>query len=56
MLSRLYNEILDAFNEQGVQVMSSHFFVQPKDKVWVPRDKWYAPPAVTPEQPGKPMG
>ncbi|MBS0584032.1 MAG: mechanosensitive ion channel [Proteobacteria bacterium] len=55
ILSRLHNEILDAFNEQGLQVMSSHFFVQPKDKVWVPRDKWYAAPAVAPEQPGKPM-
>ena len=54
MLSRLYNEILDAFNEQGVQVMSSHFFVQPRDKVWVPRDQWYAPPATTPEAPEKP--
>jgi small-conductance mechanosensitive channel len=33
------------FNEYGVQIMSPNFRMQPENKVWVPKDQWYAAPA-----------
>ena len=45
VLSRLHGEILDAFNEFGVQIMSPNFEAQPDGKVWVPREQWGAAPA-----------
>jgi small-conductance mechanosensitive channel len=50
VLSALHGHIQDAFNEQGVQIMSPHFVVQPSDPVVVPQAKWFAPPA-RPESP-----
>jgi small-conductance mechanosensitive channel len=47
--SDLYSQILDAFNEFGVQIMSPHFMVQPNSSVVVPSSKWHSPPA-TPAQ------
>jgi small-conductance mechanosensitive channel len=44
-LSQLHANIQDAFNEQGVQIMSPHFAVQPGQPVLVPEAKWFAPPA-----------
>lgn len=49
VLSRLHQEIQDAFNEFGVQIMSPNFRAQPEDKVWVPREQWFASPARGPE-------
>ncbi len=48
VLSQLHQKIQDAFNEFGVQIMSPHFFDQPAEKVWVPRDHWHDSPAVAP--------
>lgn len=55
VLSRLHQEIQDAFNEFGVQIMSPNFREQPDDKVWVPKAQWYTSPAQAPvaEPPGK---
>jgi small-conductance mechanosensitive channel len=40
VLSELHMHIQDAFNEQGVQIMSPHFESQPKEKVFVPKAQW----------------
>ena len=45
VLSALHANIQDQFNTYGVQIMSPHFVVQPKDAVLVPTDGWYAAPA-----------
>jgi small-conductance mechanosensitive channel len=47
--SELHKNIQDAFNEHGVQIMSPHFESAPPEKVWVPREKWYASPAKPPD-------
>jgi small-conductance mechanosensitive channel len=46
ILSALHQNILDVFNEYGVQIMSPNFEAQPDQAVLVPRDQWYAAPAV----------
>jgi small-conductance mechanosensitive channel len=48
-LAELHANIQDAFNEHGVQIMSPHYESDPAEKVWVPRDRWFAPPAKPPE-------
>ena len=48
-LSELHGHIQDVFNEHGVQIMSPHFMNQPDDKVWVPPNDWYTPPASAPD-------
>ena len=45
VLSALHSNILDTFNEHGVQIMSPHYFADPADAKVVPPAKWYAPPA-----------
>jgi len=45
ILSDLHAQILDAFNEFGVQIMSPHFMTQPDGTVAVRRDDWFAAPA-----------
>jgi len=44
-ISDLNSQILDAFNEFGVQIMSPHFMVQPDASIVIPPAKWHAPPA-----------
>lgn len=44
--SALHANILDAFNEYGVQIMSPHFETQPTAAVTVPRERWHAAPAA----------
>jgi small-conductance mechanosensitive channel len=44
-LSALHANIQDAFNEYGVQIMSPHYEMDPKDPVVVPKDQWFAAPA-----------
>ncbi len=44
VLSALHSNVLDAFNEYGVQIMSPHFERQPKEPVLVPQDRWRPPP------------
>ena len=48
LMSRLHEQILDAFNEQGVQIMSPHFEGQPDKPAIVERSKWFAAPAPKP--------
>ncbi|SDE48657.1 mechanosensitive ion channel family protein [Paraburkholderia lycopersici] len=48
-LSDLYRNILDVFNEFGVQVMSPHFRQMVQEKVWVPPEHWYEAPAKPPQ-------
>jgi small-conductance mechanosensitive channel len=48
VLSDLYAQIQDAFNEYGAQIMSPHFKSQPKKPVLVPKSAWYAPPVSSP--------
>jgi small-conductance mechanosensitive channel len=49
VLSDLHAQIQDAFNEYGVQIMSPHFEGQPQGQVLVPRGKWNAAPAPSPD-------
>jgi small-conductance mechanosensitive channel len=44
VLSVLHAQVLDAFNEFGVQIMSPHFVAQPAQNVLVPPDKRAPPP------------
>lgn len=46
VLSALHANILDAFNEYGVQIMSPHFERQPRVPVVVPPERWHAPPSA----------
>ena len=52
-MNRLYTllnrNILDQFNEYGVQIMTPAYESDPNDLKVVPRDQWYAAPAVAPE-------
>ncbi len=48
--SELHQNILDAFNEAGVQIMSPHYESDPSGVKVVPKDKWYAPPAKKAEE------
>ena len=45
----LYSHIQDVFNEFSVQIMSPNFVLQPDDAVRVPKENWYAAPAIPPE-------
>jgi small-conductance mechanosensitive channel len=45
VLDALHRNIQDVFNEYGVQIMSPHYVADPAEKVWVPRENWYEPPA-----------
>lgn len=44
-LSELHGHVQDAFNENGVQIMSPHYEADPAAAKVVPRDRWFAPPA-----------
>ena len=50
LYSSLHGNIVDVFNEHGVQIMSPHFETQPDQAVVVPQSQWYAPPARLPEE------
>ena len=45
VLDKLHQNIQDAFNEHGVQIMSPHYWWDPDEKVWVPKEKWFEAPA-----------
>ena len=49
VLNDLHAQIQDVFNEYGVQIMSPHYMMDPKDPQVVPKDKWHLPPARPPE-------
>ena len=48
VLSELHANILDEFNQHGVQIMSPHYLGQPTKSVVVPEDRWFAEPARKP--------
>jgi small-conductance mechanosensitive channel len=50
--SNLHQNILDVFNEHGVQIMTPAYEGDPEIPKVVPQDKWYAPPATPPTGPG----
>ena len=54
IVSDLHGQILDAFNEQGVQIMSPHFERQPEKPVVVEKAQRRAPPAAP--DPGEEYG
>ncbi len=43
--STLHANILDTFNEYGVQIMSPNYEADPEGLKVVPKDKWHAAPA-----------
>lgn len=45
----LHTNIQDAFNEYGVQIMSPNYENDPAERPVVPKDRWYAAPAVPPD-------
>jgi small-conductance mechanosensitive channel len=49
--TELHQNIQDAFNERGVQIMSPHFEGQPEGKVYVPKSKWKMAPDDLPAGP-----
>jgi hypothetical protein len=50
--SDLHRNIQDAFNEFEVQIMSPHYWGdRAVPTTYVPREKWYEPPAVKDQGP-----
>jgi hypothetical protein len=45
VLTAVHANILDAFNEQGVQIMSPAYEADPAAPKIVPRDRWFDTPA-----------
>jgi len=43
--SNLHRNILDVFNEYGVQIMTPAYVRDPSEPKLVPREQWFAPPA-----------
>jgi small-conductance mechanosensitive channel len=54
LMSRLHQQILDAFNEHGVQIMTPAFEGQPDRPVIVQRNDWFMEPAAVPDAGAKP--
>jgi small-conductance mechanosensitive channel len=50
-MSALHANVLDVFNEHGVQIMSPHYLGDPAQAKVVPREQWYASPAKPPQRP-----
>lgn len=46
--TELYRQILDVFNEFGVQIMTPNYEGDPSDAKLVARDQWFAAPAEAP--------
>jgi len=49
LYSELHRNIQDVFNEYGVQIMTPAYETDPETPKIVPRDQWFAPPAVVPK-------
>jgi len=52
LISALHANVLDVFNEHGVQIMSPNYEADPEIPKVVPKERWFEPPAVKPRQPG----
>jgi small-conductance mechanosensitive channel len=48
VLTALHANIQDVFNEYGVQIMSPHYMGDPAEAKVVPKEGWYAAPAIPP--------
>ena len=48
--SELHQNILDVFNEYGVQIMSPNYKADRAEPAIVPKARWYAPPAKSPDE------
>jgi small-conductance mechanosensitive channel len=46
-LDRLHGNVIDCFNEFGVQITSPHYEADPDEPKVVPRSRWHQPPAVS---------
>lgn len=55
VLAELNRNILDAFNEFGVQIMTPAYQFDPREPKIVPRDQWHIAPAA-PDNAGEPSG
>jgi small-conductance mechanosensitive channel len=53
--SELHQNIQDAFNEYGVQIMSPNYVMDRAKPTVVPPEQWYEPPAKKPGAPGTGM-
>ena len=47
ILDQLHGNIVDCFNEYGVQITSSHFEADPAEPKVAPRAKWHDAPAAS---------
>jgi small-conductance mechanosensitive channel len=47
--TQLHQNILDMFNEYGVQIMTPAYETDPEQTKVVPRERWYAAPALPPD-------
>jgi small-conductance mechanosensitive channel len=47
-MNQLHANVLDVFNENGVQIMSPHYMADPPEPQVVPPERWSPPPARTP--------
>jgi small-conductance mechanosensitive channel len=53
LYSQLHENILDVFNEQGVQIMTPAYVSDPTEPKIAPPDRWSAAPAAAPGSTGK---
>jgi hypothetical protein len=49
LYSVLHQNILDVFNEYGVQIMTPAYERDPEEPKVVPKSRWYAAPAIGPD-------
>ncbi len=48
--SELHQNILDVFNEYGIQIMSPNYVADRAEPVIVAKEQWYAPPSKPPDK------
>jgi small-conductance mechanosensitive channel len=48
--SELHQNIIDVFNEYGVQIMSPNYVADRAEPAIVTKDRWYAPPSKQPDE------
>ncbi|RPI57507.1 MAG: hypothetical protein EHM55_01490, partial [Acidobacteria bacterium] len=48
LYTELHRNILDVFNEYGVQIMTPAYEMDPLERKVVPKEQWYAEPARSP--------
>ena len=46
--SELHQNIIDVFNEYGVQIMSPNYIADRAEPTIVAKEHWYAPPSIPP--------